>query len=102
MSYAWYKFHKAMRSLSDAGMRKKQWLASEQVFRIVRLNAEDVPSQIRDAFRRFQVDMTKVNLQDVERSLQATVSAMDETEASAMVNCAIRMYDTLERHESHS
>lgn len=91
-----------MRSLSDAGMQKKQWLASEPVYRIVRLKAEDVPLEIRDEFLRFQGDMTRVKVQDPERSLWATVSAMDETRVSAMVDCVIRMYDTLKRHERQS
>jgi hypothetical protein len=91
-----------MRSLSDAGRHQRQWLTSEHVYRIVRLSVQDVPQEIKDEFHRFQSDMTKVNVQDLEQSLWATVTAMDDTVVRNMVNCLVRMYDALERHENHS
>ncbi len=95
MSYAWYKFHKAVRSLAFARTQKKAWLASDYVTRILLLQAQDLPEPIRPEFQRFQRDMTMIQGQNVEGSLRATVKAMSEAEVIKMILRLISLHDVL-------
>ena len=99
MSYAWYKFHKAVRSLAFASSQKKAWLASDYVSRILMLQPEDLPREIQAEFRRFQRDMTACPAGGVTASQRATVKAMNEAEAIKMILRLIRMHDVVKTHE---
>lgn len=100
MSYARYKFHKAMHSLDYAGQRKREWLAGEHVYRILRLKLEDVPAEIRHELRQFQQDMTSVKAKKMEDSVRATVRAMNEPAVSSMIGRIVSMRNMIDRSES--
>lgn len=57
MSYARYKFNKAVQSLSEAGARRREWLASDHVYRLMRLTPADVPLELKHEFQLFQCEM---------------------------------------------
>ena len=99
MSYAWYKFHKAVRSLTFASTQKKSWLASDYVSRLLLLQAEDLPEEIRPDFRRFQRDMTVIPARTVVESLRATVQSMSEVEVIKMILRIISLHDALKSRE---
>ena len=99
MSYAWYKFHKAVRSLTFARGQKRSWLASDYVSRILLLQAEDLPEDIRPEFRRFQRDMTLSPARTVVESLRATVKNMSEVEVIKMILRIISLHDALKSRE---
>lgn len=99
MSYAWYKFHKAIRSLAIARAHKKNWLASDYVSRIILLNPDDLPAAIQPEFRRFRHDMTLKPAESVVASLRVTVNAMSEGEVIKMILRIIKMHDALKAHE---
>ena len=99
MSYAWYKFHKAVRSLSFARAQKKSWLASDYVSRIVLLRPEELPEEIRPEFLRLQCDMTLVPARTVVESLRATVKNMSEVDVIKMILRIISVHDALKARE---
>jgi hypothetical protein len=98
MSYAWYKFHKAVRSLTVAHSQKKAWLASDYVCRIILLRPEDLPGEIQAEFLDFQRDLTTCPADSLTSSLRATVKAMDQAEVIKMILRLIRMYEVFKAH----
>ena len=80
MSYAEYKFGKAMRALSEFNGRHRQWLASAEVYLLSRLQEDDVPMEVRLNFSQFQQALARLQAKYDKQSLQAVADAADENE----------------------
>ena len=98
MSYAWEKFHMAMHSLAGPGSQRER-LVNAYVYNIIHVKPEEVPAEIQDELRQFEHDITRVEAKGGEGSVQATVSAMDDSEVNRMIERIISMHDTITRHE---
>jgi hypothetical protein len=99
MSYASYKFTKAILSLEEAHFQKKEWLASSYVYHLVHLQDDDIPPELREEFREVRMELTKVRAQGADCSLQATVQNMDDAEVSRTVDRIVNMYNIIKNYE---
>lgn len=100
MSYALYKFNKAIVSLPETKVRKREWLASNYMYHLIHLQDTDIPLEIKREFLEFKRDLTKVHAQGVDSSLQATVSKMNDAEAGKMIERVVRMYNVIKNNEA--
>jgi hypothetical protein len=98
MSYAWEKFHLAIDCLAGAGSQRER-LVGAYVSNLIRLNAEDLPIEIQDEFRKLQRDITRQDATGSEGTVQATVNTMDDGEVASMVKNILSMHDTVTRHQ---
>lgn len=98
MSYASYKFHKAIRSLALAAGHKREWLASDYVTRILMLNPDDLPEATRCEFRQFQQDMIPPLSRSVKDAHRATVKAMSESEVIKTILRILVLHESIKCH----
>lgn len=98
MNYAWEKFHVAIGSLTGARSQRAR-LVGAYAYSLIHLKPDDLPKEIREQFRQFQHDMTRVPAKGDEGSIQATVDAMDDEEVQRMVDAIVSMHDTVTRHQ---
>jgi hypothetical protein len=66
---------------------------------VMMLTPEQVLEAIRDEFLRLRNDITRVAPKGDEGSLKATVSSMEDSEVSSVIERIMDMYDTIARHE---
>lgn len=98
MSYAWEKFHMAIRSLAARGTKRAR-LVDSYVYHIIHVKPEQVPEEIQDELRQFERDITRVQAKGDEGSVQATVNTMDDDEVDRLIDRIISMHDTITRHQ---
>lgn len=97
MSYARYKFNKAVRSLSEAGTRRREWLASDHAFRLLRLTPTDVPIALQQEFQMFQHEMKPI-LRASETGFRqfAAFRAVDEETVGRIIDRIMYMHQVIE------
>lgn len=101
MSYAWYKFNKAIQSLNEYGMSRREWLASDHVYRLMRLTEEDIPPELRAEFRQFQRDVEPIiRATELESSIDEAMLAIDDDLAKRIVERITYMHDVIELSEN--
>ena len=97
MSYARYKFNKAVQSLKDAGARRREWLASDHAFRLLRLTAADVPVELTDEYQLFLREMKPiVRASEMGAGQWSAFGTVDEETASRIIGRIMYMHDVIE------
>jgi len=99
MSYALYKFHKAILSLDGTYLQKKEWLASCYIVHILHLRQEDIPQCVEDDIRQLKSDLTMVPGIGIVGTLEATVSQMENAEADKIIHRIFHIYKILRGSE---
>jgi hypothetical protein len=99
MSYALYKLHKAILSFDGTGLKKKEWLASCYIMRIIQLHDEDIPQCVEEGILQLKQDLTSVPGIGIVGSLEATVSQMDDAQADNIMHRIFSLYKTLRASE---
>jgi hypothetical protein len=97
MSYALYKFHKAILSLYGTELQKRQWLASSYVHHIVHLRNDDLPPPIRTDFENLRRMLTRIQGNGMTDTLEQSVNAMSNDEVGDAVNRIVALHDALRR-----
>jgi hypothetical protein len=97
MSYARYKFNKAVQSLNEAGVRRREWLASDHAFRLLRMTMDDVPIELRHEFQLFLHEMTPIlRSNDTELCRLRAIRSVDEATVRRIIDRIIYMHDVME------
>jgi hypothetical protein len=99
MSYALYKFHKAILSLYGTELQRRQWLTSSYVHHIVHLRDHDLPEPVRRDFEELRGTLTRVAAGGPTETLEQTVKAMDNSEINSTIDRIIAIYDSIRLHE---
>jgi hypothetical protein len=102
MSYALYKFHKAILSLYGTDLQKKQWLASSYMHHIVHLRDIDLPEQLREEFLELRNCLIKSSASGVDMTLEETVNTLNNSEVNIIIDRIVAMYDMIRRYEGMS
>jgi hypothetical protein len=97
MSYAEYKFGKAMRALSDFNGRQRQWLASAEVYLLSHLREDDVPTEFRPNFSQFQQTIARLQAKYDKRSLTALADAAADNEVIEITDRFIKLCAAMPR-----
>jgi hypothetical protein len=99
MSYARYKFNKAVQSLKEAGIRRREWLASDHVYRLLRLTADDMPNELQQEFQQFQREMRPI-LRATEIGIPqwSAIRTIDDDTVLRIIERVRRMHDVIEQH----
>ncbi|HEX8955929.1 MAG TPA: hypothetical protein VF798_06625 [Burkholderiaceae bacterium] len=98
MSYARYKFNKAVQSLKEAGVRRREWLASDHVYRLLRLTASDVPSELQQEFQQFQREMRPIlRASEIGIPQWSTIRTLDDETVSRIIERVRRMHEVFEK-----
>jgi hypothetical protein len=97
MSYARYKFNKAVQSLNEAGVRRREWLASDHAFRLLRMTTEDVPLELRHEFQLFLREMNPIlRANDTEICRLRAMRSVDEETVGRIIDRIMYMHDVIE------
>lgn len=97
MSYAQYKFGKAMRALSDFNGRQRPWLASAEVYLLSRLRDEEVPSVVRPDFSQFKQTIARLQAKYDKQSLEALANAAAESEVVDIADRFVKLCEAMPR-----
>lgn len=100
MSYALYKFHKAILSLHGTELQKKQWLASSYIHHILHLQEEDLPEEVRAEFRSVCQALIKIPGQCLSLTLEQSVRAMTSAEVDRLIQRIVLLHDSISRLEA--
>lgn len=102
MSYAEYKFGKAMRALAMAPGSEREWIASSHVFHICRLQGDELPREIRVAFSCLKDELARLQTRYGARTLQAVAEAMTEDEVNRFTDWMVSLYEAMPcaRHQA--
>lgn len=101
MSYAWYKFNKAVMSLDEMRLDYRNWLASDHVYRLMRLTEEDLPGELRGEFELLQRDMDPiVRALEIGQDAQDVVIRMGDEHVKRVVERIVYMHDVIELSEN--
>lgn len=92
MSYVRYKFQKAISELSRTGSLRDR-LVNAYIVNLMYLDVNELPDGIRDDFKRFKCDITRISPGEGALDVETTVQAMDESSIKNMVEMLFRMYD---------
>jgi len=99
MSYARYRFNKAVRSLKEAGARRLEWLGSDNVFRLMRLTTADVPIELRQEFQLFQQEIKPIlRFSEMDARQLGIVRAVDEATLGRIIERMMHMHEVIETH----
>lgn len=97
MSYARYKFNKAVQSLKEAGSRRREWLASYHLARLMRLTVADVPVDLRDEFQLFQSEMNSImGPIDFDNPMWNATPTIDDATAARIIDRITHMHEVIE------
>lgn len=100
MSYARYKFNKAVRSLNEAGARRLEWLGSDNAFRLMRLTTADVPIEVRREFQLFQQEIKPIlRFSETDARMWGMVRTIDERAVGRIIDRIMRMHEVIETHD---
>lgn len=99
MSYALYKFHKAILSLYETELPRRQWLTSCHIYHILHLQDEDLPKSVRSKFDDLRQILTKVPGCGSTETLERTVEAMNNSEINSVIDHIITIHAAIHQHE---
>jgi hypothetical protein len=102
MSYALYKFHKAILSLYGTDLQKKQWLASSYMHHIVHLRDVDLPEPLREEFQELRSCLVGSSESMLDATLEDTVKMLNNNEVNIIIDRIVVMYDLIRRYEGMS
>jgi len=99
MTYARYKFNKAVQSLKEAGIRRREWLASDHVYRLLRLTADDMPSELQQEFQQFQREMRPIlRANEIGIPQWSAIRTIDDDTVLRIIERVRRMHEVIEQH----
>jgi len=97
MSYARYKFNKAVQSLQEAGARRREWLASDHAYRLLRLTTADIPIELKDEFQLFLREMIPIlRASEMGARQWGTVRSVDEATVGRIIDRIMHMHEVIE------
>jgi hypothetical protein len=97
MSYARYKFNKAVQSLNEAGVKRREWLASDHACRLLRLTTEDVPVELKHEFQLFEREMKPIlRASDLSIRQWGIVRSVDEETVGRIIDRIMYMHEVIE------
>lgn len=100
MSYARYKFNKAVQSLKEAGGRRREWLASDHVYRLLRLTAEDMPGELQQEFQQFQREMRPIlRASEIGIPQWSAIRTIDDETVLRIIDRVRRMHEVIEQQK---
>lgn len=99
MSYVWEKLYTAVHGLVTSEKSLQERLIDAYIYSVMRLNEDDFPENLKEEYRQFHDDITKVASVGDEGTVRATVNAMGNSEASRMIEKILSMYDRITRRE---
>lgn len=98
MTYARYKFNKAVQSLKEAGARRREWLASDHVYRLLRLTAEDMPGELQQEFQLFQREMRPIlRASEIGIPQWSAIRTIDDDTVLRIIERVRRMHEVIEQ-----
>lgn len=97
MSYARYKFNKAVQSLHEAGVKRREWLASDHAYRLLRLTTADIPVELKHEFQLFQREMKPI-LRTSEMGVRqwGAIRLVDEATVGRIIDRIMYMHEVIE------
>jgi hypothetical protein len=98
MSYAAYKFQKAMGELTGRGSLRER-LLNAYMINLINVEKDDLPVAVWREFEQFRNDMTRIKHGESTLSVEATVASMNESEVKDMADKIIIMYDIVTKSE---
>jgi|AraplaCL_Col_mCL_1032037.scaffolds.fasta_scaffold50749_1 hypothetical protein len=100
MSYARYKFNKAVQSLNEAGARRREWLASDHVYRLLRLTPADVPRELQQEFQLFQREMRPIlRASEIGIPQWSAIRTIDDDTVLRIIDRVRYMHEVIETHK---
>lgn len=88
-----------MSTLTGSGSQKQR-LAGALSGSLIHIKPDqDLPSEIRSEFEQFMEEMTSVDAEGEEGTIQATVESLDEMGVHQAVERIISFHDTVCRHQ---
>ena len=97
MSYARYKFNKAVQSLREAGARRREWLASDHAYRLLRLTAADIPVELEHEFQLFVREIKPIlSASETGARQWDTVWSVDEATVGRIIDRIMYMHEVIE------
>jgi len=97
MSYARYKFNKAVQSLNEAGAKRREWLASDHVYRLMRLTPADIPAELMQEFQLLQREMKPIaRASDLDNPQLSAMYAVDEATVGRIIDRIMYMNEAIE------
>lgn len=102
MSYARYKFNKAVQSLNEAGEKRREWLTSEHVFRLMRLKPEDLPKELAAEFLLLQREIKPlVRAGEFDNPLWSAMHTVNDATACRIIERIRFMHQKIESKNEH-
>jgi len=98
MSLAWKSFHLAMYALTSAAPQRERLLRAYRLH-LSRLNAKEMPAEVRDDFAALTANITRFPAAKNECRIKNTIDAIEDHEIVAMINSIIKMYDAVTRYQ---
>lgn len=103
MTYARYKFNKAVQSLKEAGARRREWLASDHVYRLLRLTSDDMPTELQQEFQQFQREMRPIlRANEIGIPQWSAIRTIDDDTVLRIIERVRRMHEVIEQHPDSS
>ncbi len=97
MSYARYKFNKAVQSLREAGARRREWLASDHAYRLLRLTSADIPVELEHEFQLFVREIKPIlSASETGARQWDTVWSVDEATVGRIIDRIMYMHEVIE------
>ena len=96
MSYVKYKFDKAIQSLREAGTQYREWLASENFCRLMRLTEDDLPAELKYEFALFQLEVNPIlSIDVVDDPRRSGIYCVDDATIDRIIARIISMYQVI-------
>jgi len=92
LEYTHEKLWATVLILAEGGGTVQQRLADAYTSQLMRLTADDLPFDMRDAFIEIESRLTARDPVSDEGRVQATVAVMDEFDARRVVEAIVSMY----------
>jgi hypothetical protein len=83
--------------LKDAGAKRREWLASDQAFRLMRLTPADIPVELKYEFQLFQRDMKPMaRACELDNPLLSAIQTIDDATVGRIIERIVHMHQVME------
>lgn len=97
--YTWEQLYGTVSSLVTTEATIKDRLCNACVSRLIRLQPEDFPEELRSEFKEIIYEITKVKPVNDEGNIKASVQAMSTEKAQKIAERIFSLYDNIARKQ---
>lgn len=98
MTYARYKFQKAINELSRDGSLRERLLDAYLV-NLMHIDLTDLPETVRNDFLKFKYQLIQNRQDENYRMVESTLKRMDESDVKRLINALFTMYEVIAKQD---